>query len=161
MNSHHSNPTPPTRACLELPDQAALTAAGIMLDLDTARVALAALSWLIAKGRSKSRGIVYNTLRGLVDVARIDVVRYGELLLAPVPTCPRMAGQWGQASSGDWASPAPTSRSTGRRRRTRPMMPACRSNGCSVSRLHESGQQSQHLSPGGQTRRACGWRPRS
>lgn len=88
MNSHHSNPTPPTRAYLELPDQAAVDKAGIMLDLDTARVVLASLSWLIAKGRSKSRGIVYNTLRGLVDVARIDVVRYGELLHAPCPDLP-------------------------------------------------------------------------
>jgi hypothetical protein len=88
VNSHHFNPIQPTRAYLELPDQSAVEAAGIMLDLDTARVVLASLSWLIAKGRSKSRGIVYNTLRGLVDVARLDVVRYGKLLPAPCPDLP-------------------------------------------------------------------------
>jgi hypothetical protein len=92
MQNHHHHthedlPTP-RRAASELPDQQTLEAAGINLDLETARLVLAALSRQAGRGRSKTRTNLYNTIMGLVFLGRQPIERNGETEPAPFPDLP-------------------------------------------------------------------------
>ena len=75
----------PRRAADELPDRAAVNAAGIHLDLETARLVACVIFRQATKGRSKSRVAIYNTLLGLAFLAREPLDRNGEHDPAPFP----------------------------------------------------------------------------
>jgi hypothetical protein len=75
----------PTRASVELPDQAAVDKAGIALPLAEAQVVCCALSLFLADGHSKTRTGTYNLIRGVSAVATQDFYEYGRLYPAPHP----------------------------------------------------------------------------
>ena len=79
----------PTRATIELPDQQTAERLGISLDLASARVVLAALSWLIAEDGSKTRSVTGQMLRGVTVAASQPIVRYGVEEPAPHLDLPR------------------------------------------------------------------------
>ena len=69
MQDHNftdANRPAPRRAATELPDQAAVDAADIRLDLETARLVSAVIFRHAARGRSKSRTNLYDSMMGLV-----------------------------------------------------------------------------------------------
>jgi hypothetical protein len=82
-------PFSPTRTTHELPDQETAAMLGISLDLATARVVLAALSWLVAEDGSKTRSVTGQMLRGVTIAASQPIVRYGVEEPAPHPDLPR------------------------------------------------------------------------
>jgi hypothetical protein len=84
---NHNFPAP-RRAATELPDQATLGAAGITLDLESARLVLSALSRQAGRGRSKTRTNLYDTVMGLAFLGRQEVERNGETERAPFPDLP-------------------------------------------------------------------------
>src|SRR5437016_471544 len=75
----------PTRATRELPDEAAVEAAGIKLPVDEARLVLAVLSAVIGRGHSKTRDKIHQMVTGLVAAATIDIERDGVIEPAPHP----------------------------------------------------------------------------
>jgi integrase len=94
--TNHSNPSAsartaptPTRASIELRDQAAVDAHGFNLDLAHARIVLTALSWLIASDGSKTRAVTGQMLRAMVIAGSQAIVRYGVEDPAPHPGLPQ------------------------------------------------------------------------
>ncbi len=76
----------PTRASAELPDLAAVRAAGIHdLTLEDARLVAVVLSLFIGKGRSKSRSAVGIAMSLLVAACRVEVVRDGQAQSPALP----------------------------------------------------------------------------
>ena len=94
--NEHSNltRTAPRRAVLELPDQAAVDAAGINLDLERARLVSCVIFRQAARGRSKTRMSLYDTIMGLVFLGRQAIERNGTPQPAPFPDLP--TNRWPQ-----------------------------------------------------------------
>lgn len=84
-NFTQAEPPAPRRAATELPDQAAVDAADIRLDLQTARLVSAVIFRHAARGRSKSRTNLYDSIMGLVFLGRQAIQRNGEHEPAPFP----------------------------------------------------------------------------
>ena len=82
------------RVAIELPDQAAVDAAGITLDIETARLVSAAIFRQAARGRSTSRTNLYDTTMGLVFLGRQAIERNGDHDPAPFPDLP--TNRWPQ-----------------------------------------------------------------
>jgi hypothetical protein len=78
----------PRRAATELPDQAVVDAAGIALDLETARLVSCVIFRQTARGRSKTRGTLYHTEMGLAFLGRQSIERNGDVGAAPFPDMP-------------------------------------------------------------------------
>lgn len=90
----NTNLPAPRRATTELPDQATVDEAGINLDLETARLVLVTSFRQTARGRSKTRTNLYDTIIGLAFLARQEIERNGETEPAPFPDLP--LGRWPQ-----------------------------------------------------------------
>jgi hypothetical protein len=78
----------PRRSVSELPDQAAVDAAGIALDLEAARLVSCVIFRQITRGRSKTRGTLYHTEMGLAFLGRQEIERNGDTEPAPFPDLP-------------------------------------------------------------------------
>ena len=130
----------PRRAADELPDQAAVDAAGINLDLETARLVACVIFRQAIKGRSQSRTMIHDTELGLAFMARERLDRNGEHELAPFPGM--HLNRWPQgpeylsSSASPTASLSCTASSPGSRMTT----PPCRWTGRSGSTPPRSGQ---------------------
>jgi hypothetical protein len=75
----------PCRALTELPDQQTVDAAGIGLPLEMARLVSCVIFRQAARGRSKSRSTIHETIMALVFLGRQPVERNGEVQPAPFP----------------------------------------------------------------------------
>ena len=78
----------PRGSLSELPDQAAVDAAGIALDLEMARLVSCVIFRQTARGRSKTRGTLYHTQMGLAFLGRQEIERDGDTEPAPFPDLP-------------------------------------------------------------------------
>jgi hypothetical protein len=95
VNVQNTLPTP-RRAVTELPDPAAVGAAGIELSVEQARLVLCVVSRLAGRGRSKTRMTLYNTILGLVFMGRQSRERNGLVQPALFPDLP--VARWPQGS---------------------------------------------------------------
>jgi hypothetical protein len=87
--------TAPRRAVVELLDQGAVDAAGIDLGLESARLVSCVIFRQAARGRSKTRTNLYDTIMGLVFLGRQAIERNGEAEPAPFPNL--ATSRWPQA----------------------------------------------------------------
>lgn len=85
MSESNSTIPEPRRVADELPNQAAVDAAGIQLDLETARLVACVIFRQATKGRAKSRMTIYNTILALAFMAREPLDRNGRRDPAPFP----------------------------------------------------------------------------
>jgi hypothetical protein len=90
LDQNNTNPNLPTprRAVTELPDQASVDTAGIDLPLVTARLVSCVIFRQAARGRSKTRTNLYDTIMGLVFLGRQAIERNGETDPASFPDLP-------------------------------------------------------------------------
>ncbi len=88
--NNHIDPIPaPSTARMELQTQADVNALGLQMTLDEARLVLAVLSGMIARGRSKTRDKVGQMTSGLVACCLVESYRDGRPVAAAHPEVPR------------------------------------------------------------------------
>jgi integrase len=85
MSKSNTSLLGPRRAADKLPAQAAVDAAGINLDVETAQLVARAIFRQVTKGRSQSRMGIHNTALGLAFLAREPLDRNGKHDPAPCP----------------------------------------------------------------------------
>jgi hypothetical protein len=118
LDQNNTNPNLPTprRAVTELPDQASVDTAGIDLPLDTARLVSCVIFRQAARGRSKTRTNLYDTIMGLVFLGRQAIERNGETDPASFPDLPMDSGRRARRYSATSVSRTVTSKPTAVRR---------------------------------------------
>ena len=88
--NHHLDPIPsPRTARMELQTQADVDALGLQMTVEEARLVLAVLSGMIARGRSKTRDKVAQMTSGLVACCLVQSYRDGHPVSAAHPELPR------------------------------------------------------------------------
>jgi hypothetical protein len=96
MSKSNTSMPPPRRAADELPDQAAVDAAGIALDVEMARLVACAIFRHAIRGRCKARMRLHNAMMGMAFMAHEPLDRNGTHEPAPLPEL--RLGRWPQGS---------------------------------------------------------------